>query len=158
VVVDRPSSDAYFRVNRDPKMRLEATIYRERDGKDRAIYFVPPSMRDHLLLASRIRTVLLVVTYSWPMRQVGLWPVPIDTTGRGNTWWTSAWVAYQVAENAWVQMVAGDGRYEVFEAEGTLPDPDWPDKSLNELLKLGFRDRIINHDDVPIMRRLRGIE
>jgi hypothetical protein len=158
VPVDRPPSDGYFRVNEEPEMRLEATIYRERDGKDRAVYFVLPGMRDHHLLVSRIRRVLLVCTYSWPSRQIGLWPVPIDDTGWGNPWWASAWAAYETALKSWVQMSAGENQYTVYSAEGTLPDPVWPDKSLSELLKIGFRDRIINHDDTPIMRRLRGLE
>ena len=70
----------------------------------------------------------------------------------------SAWAAYERAKEHWVQMSAGDDHYVVFDAEGELPDPVWPDKTLNDLLKVAFKDRIIGHDDVPIMRRLRGIE
>jgi hypothetical protein len=89
VVVDRPASDCYFRVNPDPETMLEATVYKLKDGPDRATYYVLPSMRDHPLLIDRIRWVLLVCTYVWPKRQIGIWPVVIDT-GRGNPWWISA--------------------------------------------------------------------
>jgi hypothetical protein len=57
-----------------------------------------------------------------------------------------------------VQMAASTDMYSVSVAEGELPNPDWPKQSMSELLKLGFRDKIINHDNVPIMRRLRGLE
>jgi hypothetical protein len=114
-------------------------------------------MRDHPLLVDRIRWVLLVLTYSWPNRQIGLWPVSIDT-GRGNPWWTSAWAGYEAAKENWIQMQSGIDRYSVFPAEGELPAPEWPKQSFSELLKIAFRDKIINHADVPIMRRLRGIE
>jgi hypothetical protein len=157
VPVGRPPSDQYFRVNPDPEMMLESTILKMKDGPNDTVYYVVPAMRDHPLLVDRLRWVLLVVTYSWPRRQIGLWPVAIDT-GRGNSWWTSGWAAYEAAKTDWIQMQSGTDRYSVFKAEGELPAPEWPKHTLPDLLKIAFRDTIINHDDVPIMRRLRGLE
>jgi hypothetical protein len=33
----------------------------------------------------------------------------------------------------------------------------WPEKSLSELLKLAFRDRIIDSAEHPVVKRLRGL-
>ena len=47
--------------------------------------------------------------------------------------------------------------YRIFKAEGQLSDPIWPDKSLQELLELAFKDRVIDNMDHPVVRRLRGL-
>ena len=41
-------------------------------------------MRGHPLLIDRLRWALIVTVYCWPKRQIRLWPVTIDITGRGN--------------------------------------------------------------------------
>jgi hypothetical protein len=157
VEVGKPDPDSYFRVHPDPAMQLQCAIYKPKD-RDTGTFFITKQMREHPLLIDKARVVLLVVTYSWPKRIVGLWPVPIDITGRGNSWWMSAWAAHEMAKTLWTQMQAGTDHYNVFQAEGELPEPQWPDATLTELLKKGFADKIIDSDDVAIMRRLRGLE
>jgi hypothetical protein len=44
----------------------------------------------------------------------------------------------------------------MFEASSTIPDPIWPDYSLKDLLKIGFRDRLVDSLDHPVIKRLRG--
>jgi hypothetical protein len=47
--------------------------------------------------------------------------------------------------------------YDVFQASLSIPDPVWPpDLSLRELLKVGFRDRLIDKTDHPLIAKLRG--
>jgi hypothetical protein len=48
------------------------------------------------------------------------------------------------------------GSYEVHQALGNLPDPEWPGMPLNDLLRVAFRDRLITTMDHPVLRRLRG--
>ena len=48
------------------------------------------------------------------------------------------------------------GAYEVFEASGDLPEPEWPDIPFPEILKIAFRDRIVDRADHPLVQRLRG--
>ena len=48
------------------------------------------------------------------------------------------------------------GMYDTFEATGELSDPEWPDLSLPEILKLCFRDRFIQDIDHPVLKTLRG--
>ena len=51
----------------------------------------------------------------------------------------------------------GMGGYRIHEAQGELSDPIWPDKSFQELLEVAFRDRIIESENHPVVRKLRGI-
>jgi hypothetical protein len=59
----------------------------------------------------------------------------------------------------WVRVKANMslGAYEIFEAEASIPDPEWPDVPFQELLRIGFRDRLIDRLDHPVIKRLRGM-
>jgi len=59
-----------------------------------------------------------------------------------------------------VQMVwNNDTRdYDVIVAEGIHSEPNWPaDRTLRDLLRLGFADKIIASPDHPYVKQLRGI-
>jgi hypothetical protein len=48
------------------------------------------------------------------------------------------------------------GAYEMFQATADLPEPDWPDLTFPEILKIAFRDHVVDRDDHPVVQRLRG--
>jgi len=40
---------------------------------------------------------------------------------------------------------------------GSFPDPVWPDFSFQEILKIAFRDRLVDRADHPLVQRLQGV-
>ena len=46
------------------------------------------------------------------------------------------------------------GAYEIFEAVSKLPDPDWPPLDFWQVIKIGFRDRLVDRLDHPVIKRL----
>ena len=58
----------------------------------------------------------------------------------------------------WIRVTANMhlGAYEITEATAKMPDPEWPAYTFHDLLKIGFRDRIISSLDHPVLKRLRG--
>jgi hypothetical protein len=88
-----------------------------------------------------------------------LWPVNADThSGGGRGWAESARTAMVRAQSRWVK-IKGDrsaGVYLINEAATQHGEPAWPELGLGELLKLGFRDRVIASSDHPVVRRLQG--
>ena len=50
----------------------------------------------------------------------------------------------------------GLGAYEIFEAEGSIPDPIWPELSFDAILRIAFKDRVVRSLDHPVVKRLRG--
>ena len=89
-----------------------------------------------------------------------MWPVALpDEGGRRNAWAETAREACELAKTAWVRLAADMslGAYRIYEAEGQLSGPVWPDKPFPELLKLAFKDRIIDSGDHPVVKRLRGL-
>jgi hypothetical protein len=59
----------------------------------------------------------------------------------------------------WVRVTSSMslGAYEIFEAGGDLPEPVWPDYAFEEILKIAFRDHIVDRIDHPLVQRLLGI-
>jgi hypothetical protein len=96
--------------------------------------------------------------HAWPGGGVQLWPVPILGTSTLASW-KSARVAYEQAKTEWTQIVWNDerGDYDVEGAESINRDPIWPDRAFNGFLKLGFADKIIDNEDHPYVRQLRGV-
>jgi hypothetical protein len=159
VPVDRPPNNVYFRVNADPEMRLDdSTVLRDNTGASRAFYFVTPVMRSHPKLVQRIRRVTIALLYIWPGGTIQLWPVPIigDSTLAS---WKSTRAAFELAQESWTQIVWNAERndYDVETAEGIGTEPIWPGKTMSELLKLAFADKVIDSEEHPYVRQLRGI-
>jgi hypothetical protein len=155
VPVRKPSRTEFFRVHPDADMALATGVFI--DKEEREVFFVAPAMRAEL--AGEIKPVALMTCIT---RQgvVFLWPVPLpDESGRRNAWSETAREAAELAKTAWVRMAAdmSMGAYRIYMAEGQLSDPVWPDKTLSQLLEIGFKDRIIDRDTHPVVKRLRGL-
>jgi len=158
VAVRRPPNNVYFRCHPDPEMELEASVLLGGDGGD-DYYFVTPFMLNHHVILPRLRRVTIAVVYSWPGGNISLWPVPKAEETR-IACWKSARAAFELAKKEWVQLCWNGERrdYDVVVAEGINCDPSWPtDKTLPDLLKLGFADRIIASPEHEYVKQLRGL-
>lgn len=157
VAADKPANNVYFRCRREQALD-DCTVLRDNEGTSRAYYFVVPGMRMHPKLIPRLRRVTLALTSIWPGGNVLIWPVPI-LGERELPAWKSARAAYELARDRWVQMVWAEDRkdYLIETAEGIDHEPVWPEKTFNELLKLAFDGKIIDSEEHPYVRRLRGL-
>ena len=63
------------------------------------------------------------------------------------------------AELSWTRMQANMtlGAYEIFSAEGELSEPEWPELSIDELLEIAFKNKIIDRPDHLVLLQLRGL-
>jgi hypothetical protein len=48
------------------------------------------------------------------------------------------------------------GAYEIFKAESIASQPEWPKEGFWNLIKIAFRDHLIDRIDHPVIKRLRG--
>jgi hypothetical protein len=156
VPVRKPGRQDFVRVHPDPSYRLTpaATIEVK---EDREVYLITPKMAQ--ALPGEFATVTLLTTINrqgvlhlWPVKQPG-------PDGKHNEWHRSAAEAAERAMKKWVRVTASMslGAYEIFEASGDLPEPVWPDISFEEILKIAFRDHIVNSLDHPLVQRLQGV-
>ena len=76
-----------------------------------------------------------------------------------NEWHRSAAEGAERAMRKWVRVTSSMSlqAYEIFEANGHLPEPAWPDISFQEILQIAFRDRIVDRADHPLVQRLQGV-
>ena len=128
-----------------------------RAKEDRESYLVRPEVAPELVGETVVKTFFTAIT-----RQgvVFFWPVTVPPPdAKANEWWRSAREAAELAVTRWIRVKANMnlGAYDIFEAEGKIPEPEWPDLSFQELLRIGFRDRMIDRVDHPVIRRLRGL-
>jgi hypothetical protein len=156
VPVRKPSRQEFVRVHPDPAYRLTPAAIIELK-EDREVYLVRPDMAQ--TLPGEFSPATLFTTIS---RQgtLFLWPVKLpDPNGRQNEWHRSRAQGAERAMKKWVRVPANTslGAYEIFEASGDLPEPVWPDFPFQEILKIAFRERIVDRPDHPLVQRLQGI-
>jgi len=159
VACRKPKPTEFFRVHPDPGMCRAAYVFIDREEIGSECYFVMPNARPYL--TEHLRPVMLVscinrqnVAFLWPIAL----PDPGANSGRQNRWGSSALEAMEVAKTSWVKMTAGQGSYRVFVAENLdLPEPRWPERSFGELLNVAFKNALIEDQNHPIVKRLRGL-
>lgn len=154
VPVRKPGRQDFVRVHSDPEYRLQTAVLELKE--ERETYLVEKGLW-HELPGEVIPKVLFTgltrqgVLFLWPIRLPG-------EDGRHDEWNRSALEAAELAQRRWVRLAAnmGLGAYDVFEALGELPEPEWPAMSFGEILKVAFKDFFIRDSEHPVLRRLRG--
>jgi hypothetical protein len=157
VPVRKSNRQDFFRVNADPKYRLSPAGIIELK-EDRETYLVDPRMAAGLQGEFAPATLFTGITrqgvlFVWPVKLPG-------PDGKNNAWHQSAAEAADRAMARWIRMGSNMnlGAYEIFEATGNWAEPEWPDLSFQEILKIAFRGRIVDTPDHPLVRRLKGME
>jgi hypothetical protein len=152
VQVRRPDRQEWVRVRPGSEWRLDVSALEFREDRD--WYLVLPVARGVLL--SDLAPVRLHTAIN-RQGDLFLWPIKLPADGRRNPWLETAVDAACEAERRWVRLVAGKGCYVIYTAScPDLSDPDWPEESFNDLLRLAFRDRLVDRPDHPIVQRLAG--
>jgi hypothetical protein len=154
VPVHKPKRQDFIRVHPDADYRVDVAIIEVEE--DRESYLVTPNAAVDLQNELQCKTLFTAMN-----RQgvVFLWPVIITTAdARILEWHRSARETAETAMHKWVRVQANIslGAYEMWPAGGSIPDPEWPDVSFAELLRIAFRERFIDRLDHPVVKRLRG--
>lgn len=154
VPVGKPSKDRFFRTHTSPSWVFPTwTLENKAAGET---YIV--SLDVASVLGDLVRPVEL---YAVIDRQNNpcLIPIPLPgPTGVRNPWHESLLQAVLRARMVWLRISANMalGGYDIFEAAANLPEPIWPDITLDNLLEVAFRGRIITSIDHPIAQERLG--
>jgi len=125
VPVRKPSKQEFVRVHPHEDWRMETALIEMKE--ERETYLVAPELLGEL---SEFTTPACLFTTITRQKVLSLWPVKFPGfDGRSNPWHESALDAAKLAIDKWVRISANMslGAYEVFEARGNIPDPEWPD-------------------------------
>ncbi len=154
IPVRKPPRQTFVRVRPGEEWRYPTLLLNLKE--EREIYLVHPSLTAELGRELTPTVLRLAID-----RQgvVFLWPTRLPASdGRLDEWSRTAAEAAELAEGRWISPRANMslGAYDVFEATGNLPDPEWPDLTLEQAIKIAFKDRFIDSPSHPVVRRLRG--
>jgi hypothetical protein len=157
IPVRRPQSEEHFRVHSDPEYVLDAPLLDRMNAPERAYYWIAPIMREEL--AGEFRPFRVFTCFS-KRGHVFLWPLklPTEESNVGRSWSVSAMEAADKAKTLWVRM-KGDGALQAYRfsvARGDLGEPQWPERTFHELVKIAFADKLIETAEHPVVRDLRG--
>jgi hypothetical protein len=156
IPVRKPSKGAFCRVHPSEDYRLPTAVLDPDDGR-REVYLVAPLLRPALADEPTLKPVLLATAID---RQgvLFVWPAGLPKGDRDCDAWSSMREAIDLATRRWVRVVWSDGlgAYQVSYATGELAEPEWPDLTFPQILRIAFRDRYIDSLEHPVLRRLRG--
>jgi hypothetical protein len=158
VRVDKPAKEIFFRVHpgQEGVGFLHTYCLHLKDGPDRGFYLVEPALWPHLATEPGFklyRLCLCVTRQGEPF----LWPAKLPgADGRLDEWSLSALEAVEEAKSVWIRLLANlnAGCYDRLQA-GSEPAPSWPAEDLQQLLRLGFKHRVIRARDDAVLRNLR---
>jgi len=154
IPVRKPERQVFVRVHPDPAFKFQTFLLEVKE--DNSTYLVDRSIWEHVsdLVAPKV-----LLTEMSRQGDLFLWPIKLPgADGRSDRWSESALVAAKHAETTWLRVSAnmGLGGYDVFKAMAELPEPQWPDMDMNQIINLAFRDRFIDSPSHDVIRRLRG--
>ena len=155
--VTKPKPHWWVRVHQEAIYHLLTYTIEMEQG---VLYVVPQAVADELIGVIgggmlKARTMYLAVTRR---NEPFFWPVPFKgPEDRPNEWTTSMQEAIHLALTQWVRIVANTsmGLYDVYDSEG--PEPVWPTQSMSQLLRIAFKDRVIDTLDHPVVQQLREV-
>ena len=154
VPVGKPSKDRFFRTHPSPSWVFPTWILENQVAGE--TYLVSTEVAS--VLGNLARPVEL---YAAIDRQNNPFLIPIPLPGPNgvrNPWHESLAQAVERAKVVWLRISANKdlGGYDIYEATAKLPDPVWPDITMDELLEIAFRGRIITSPDHPVVQEKLG--
>lgn len=154
VHVGKPKKPQFFRTSQSNEMTFNAMILEQKDTRE--CYAVAPSVAQQI--GELVRAVQLHAAID-RQNNVFLIPVPLPgESGTRNPWHESLAQAVEHAKTKWLRITANMhvGGYDVYEAEGALPEPEWPEHTIEALFEVAFRGKIISTLDHPVVQSLLG--
>jgi len=156
VPVRKPARDEWVRAHPSVDMSIQTGLLELKS--ERSTYLVARPLWSSLADDANFCRKALFLTMS---RQgaLFLWGVRLPgEDGRIDSWNEAAMQAALTAREQWVRMSSNmpASCYDIFTAIANIPDPEWPDLSLRDILALAFKNNHIDSLDHPVLRRLRG--
>jgi hypothetical protein len=154
VPVRKPSPQDFVRVHPNHEFRNNFPIVELKDEREE--YIVTASLVPELADEFVTKTLFTAINRQGT---VFFWPVRLPSPeGKDLDWWRSAREAATTAMEDWVRVKAnmGLGAYDIYKAESIKSEPEWPPLGFWDLIKIAFRNNLIDRIDHPVIERLRG--
>jgi hypothetical protein len=150
VQVGKPRKTHFFRAHQSQDMTFAAMILENK--KTQETYLVDQAMAQ--VISDLVHPTLLIAAID-RQNNVFLIPVPLPgEDGNRNPWHESLAQAVEFSKQHWIRIAANMqlGAYTVFQALGELSEPDWPSTTMDTLLEVAFRGKIITSLEHPVIQ------
>ncbi len=155
VPVRKPNKTDFIRVHPEEEYKLDVGIVEMKDTQE--TYLVMHPMTQEPGVYEIVQNARLVA-YINRQGSIALWPLKLGREGKLNPWYESALEAASLAEKQWISVRADMtlGAYQIFVAKAELSDPVWPEQTFFELIQIGFKGKIVNDPNHPLIQQLTG--
>jgi len=160
IPVEKPGDQEFIRVHPDEAYRHVAALITHHDERG-ARYLIHPTFAPQI---GNIKFHLeQLYLYTTRQGKLAFWPIKFKKDNRENTWLESAVAAAEAAMKEWVCITSNtqSRMYTTSRALGVFPNPDWSQitqgMSVNQLLAVAFKERLIMHETHPVIQKLRGL-
>jgi hypothetical protein len=173
VQVTKPEPEWFFRVHPDPAYRSRFLLLETKEDKDKdkkkkggnfrgVIYLITRNLQEDVMaepsLYPRLATIKLLVTAITRQKVIFLWPLRLPEEGETSKWTLSAWEAAREAQTKWVRVTSNMSHSTNIITPAAprvqLKEPAFPQRDFLDLVNAGFRGRIIDSWDHPVLKRL----
>ena len=155
VPIRKPIKDEFIKVHPENNLTLSTLELKTESGVWVVDRDIVPHVKEEVVVKVLVHTINSAgVSFLWPLKYSG-------NDGRSlDNWSLTAINASQVAKNKWIRLKPDHiaGGYSAYEAQGNLPEPEWPEESWEDVMDIAFRDRIIDSVDHHIIRKLKGLQ
>jgi hypothetical protein len=156
LAVGPPNKAWWVRRHPDPEYSLSTWVIELKDEQE--TYLVLPPLWPSLVGEATFKPKLFVLAVTMQGKHF-LWGVrrPADESKEPDKWMRAPLEAVRLAQERWVRITWNEvtRQHDVATCDSAV-EPEWPDLPFRELLKLGFKNYVIDTPDHPVLRRLRG--
>ncbi len=158
IPMKKPGKHTFFRVKViDGELStFDCLLLEYENGIGKDVYFVKPDIANEISSEMVPKRIYIAIDRQ---NNLFLWPVKLpDSEGKLDSWNTTAHDAAKVASTEWARLRANQslGNYEIHVAASKLSQPEWPEMTLNEMLSLAMKGKIIDSLDHPVIQKLKG--
>jgi hypothetical protein len=156
VPVRKPLKESWFRTHPDEKFRLSTAVIELKERGE--TYLITRNLWSDLVGEATFVAKIMIPTLT-RQGDLLLWPIRLPgPDGNLDEWNQSAMEAAAIAREKWVRMCAKRslGAYEIIVAPEPQVPVVWPEVTLEEVIRIAFKGKIIGSLDHPIVRQLRG--
>lgn len=160
----KPNNTDFFRIRPGEEWMMDLPLFapKGKKGGNNKKYLVMPEFHPELEERNSLQNVRFYFGIIWGSNILFLSDVGIKCNEEGvmNSFNKSRHELYALAMEKWISISANDAlkAYTASEAKSKIPDPVYPNKPTNigEAIQIAFKDNVIDREDHPILKRLRG--
>ena len=154
VPVGKPPPAMFFQVHPGLDMEFKTLVYPDKAAGE--TYAVHPDLGDLFGTMAKAVVLHLAVDRRGNPRLI---PVVLpNDAGFRNPWHDSLSQAISAAKGQWVRITANRtaGVYDIFAAKEQLAPAEWPEQTMDQLVRIAFRGKVIDTLDHPVILGLEG--